>query len=245
MPFTFAHPAIILPLSYLPKRWFSLTGLIIGSMTPDFEYFLRMNVQSIYSHTFLGVFWFDLPLGILLWFLFHKIVKHALYENLPHFLKTRFSKLINFDFITYFQKNYLVVIVSILIGAFSHIFWDSFTHETGFFVTIFPSLLANLYIFQHEIPTYKLLQHLSTFIGGLVIIFTISNMKKDKIPQSNFTYKYWFLVLIIFTVVLWIRFATGLNFRHYGQVILTAISAALIALICVPLFLNSHRNRER
>jgi hypothetical protein len=42
MPFTFAHPAIVLPLKHLPKRWYSLTGLIIGSMTPDFEYFIRM-----------------------------------------------------------------------------------------------------------------------------------------------------------------------------------------------------------
>ncbi|WP_262496247.1 DUF4184 family protein [Flavobacterium piscis] len=39
MPFTFSHPAIILPLKYLPKNWISLTGLIIGSLTPDFEYF--------------------------------------------------------------------------------------------------------------------------------------------------------------------------------------------------------------
>ncbi|WCM42921.1 DUF4184 family protein [Flavobacterium sp. CBA20B-1] len=26
MPFTFSHPAIILPLTYLPKRWFSYWG---------------------------------------------------------------------------------------------------------------------------------------------------------------------------------------------------------------------------
>ena len=54
MPFTFSHPAIVLPLKYLPKKWFSFTGLIIGSMTPDFEYFLRMKVKSDYSHTLNG-----------------------------------------------------------------------------------------------------------------------------------------------------------------------------------------------
>ncbi len=52
MPFTFSHPAIILPLKYLPQNWFSLTGLIIGSLTRDFEYFIRMKVRSNYSHTF-------------------------------------------------------------------------------------------------------------------------------------------------------------------------------------------------
>ena len=41
MPFTFSHPAAVLPLRLLPRHWFSLTGLVIGSMVPDFEYFLR------------------------------------------------------------------------------------------------------------------------------------------------------------------------------------------------------------
>lgn len=51
MPFTFSHPSIVLPLTYLPKKWISLTGIVIGSLTPDFEYFLRMKIQSTYSHT--------------------------------------------------------------------------------------------------------------------------------------------------------------------------------------------------
>ncbi|MFN7593668.1 MAG: DUF4184 family protein, partial [Bacteroidota bacterium] len=25
MPFTFSHPAIVLPLTFLPRQWFSLT----------------------------------------------------------------------------------------------------------------------------------------------------------------------------------------------------------------------------
>ncbi|MEB0248571.1 DUF4184 family protein, partial [Mucilaginibacter sp. 5B2] len=61
MPFTISHPAVILPLNYLPKRFISLTALVVGSLTPDFEYFIRMKVQSDYSHTLPGLFWFDLP----------------------------------------------------------------------------------------------------------------------------------------------------------------------------------------
>jgi hypothetical protein len=30
MPFTFSHPAIVLPLTFLPRQWFSFTGLVIG-----------------------------------------------------------------------------------------------------------------------------------------------------------------------------------------------------------------------
>ena len=91
MPFTFSHPAIVLPLTYFPKKWFSLTGLVIGSLTPDFEYFLRMRIKSNYSHTIDGLFWFDLPLGLLLAFIFHDIVRNSLFDNLPTFFKSRFS----------------------------------------------------------------------------------------------------------------------------------------------------------
>ncbi len=71
MPFTFSHPAIVLPFGLIGQRYFSMTALIIGSMTPDFEYFLRLRVRSDFSHTLFGVFWFDLPLGIVLCFVFH------------------------------------------------------------------------------------------------------------------------------------------------------------------------------
>ena len=69
MPFTFAHPAIVLPL--LKKkysRYFSATGLIVGSMAPDFEAFIGFRKEKIYSHNWLGVFWFDLPLALIIAF---------------------------------------------------------------------------------------------------------------------------------------------------------------------------------
>src|SRR6478609_2941554 len=103
MPFTFSHPAIILPITYLPRKWFSLTGLVVGSLTPDFEYFIRMRVQSDYSHTLSGLFWFDLPLGILLAFIFHNIVRDSLFENLPLILKSRLIRFKQFDWNSYFK----------------------------------------------------------------------------------------------------------------------------------------------
>ena len=135
MPFTFSHPAIILPLTNFPKKWFSLTGLIIGSLTPDFEYFLRMKIFSIYSHTLPGIFWFDFPLAIILCFLFHQIIRTTFVKNLPNFIQTRFLIYNSFNWKKYFKENLLIVFISIIIGISSHLFWDSFTHEDGFFVT--------------------------------------------------------------------------------------------------------------
>ena len=140
MPFTFSHPAIVLPVTYLPKKWYSLSGLIVGSMTPDFEYFIRMKDYSKYSHTWKGLFWFDVPLGLILIFIFHNVVRDILIEYLPFSLNIRFSSFSKFNWNKYFQRNIIVVLISLIVGIASHIFWDSFTHSGGYFFETIPFL---------------------------------------------------------------------------------------------------------
>lgn len=235
MPFTFTHPAIILPLTYLPRKWFSLTGLVIGSFTPDFEYFLRMRVKSNYSHTLEGVIWFDLPLGLLLAFIFHNIVRNSLFENLPTFLKSRFYIFKPFDWNQFFYKNWWVVILSILIGTASHLFWDSFTHNHGYFVKAIPSLTNTIDIFEIQIPIFKILQHSSTLIGGLVIALAFYKLPTYNNINNKINLKYWTIFAGLTLTIISIRILSGLEIKQYGNVIVTAISAGIISLILTPL----------
>lgn len=141
MPFTLSHPAIVLPL----RRYFSLTGLVIGSMSPDFEYFVRMNLQSEYGHTFWGTFYFCLPISMIVSFLYHYYIRNSLIMNLPYFFQRRFARFKDFHWGNYCKEKWFLVIISILIGAFSHILWDSFTHKTGFFVQQFSFLQESIF----------------------------------------------------------------------------------------------------
>lgn len=238
MPFTFSHLAIILPLTYLQKKWFSLTGLIVGSLTPDFEYFVRMKVKSDFSHTISGLLWFDLPIGILLSFIFHLIVRDSLIINLPGFLSNRSVVFTCFDWKKHFIHNWLVITMSILIGAASHIFWDSFTHDHGYFVekiNLIPKLYFN--ILDISFPLHKIIQHLSTAIGSLIIVFSTLSVPKTK-SLSRINYKYWLLIIIVTTCVILIRILTGLSFYQYGNVLVTGMSALMIALILTPILIN-------
>lgn len=245
MPFTFSHPAIVLPLTYLPRQWFSLTGLVIGSLTPDFEYFLRMRIKSNYSHTIDGLFWFDLPLGLLLVFIFHNIVRNSLFDNLPTILKSRFSAFRQFDWNGHFQKNWLVVIISILIGAASHILWDSFTHDHGYFVMIIPTLQNSVDLFGRQIPILKILQHTSTLIGGLVIAFAIYKLPTNKTEKESINLKFWIVVIGLTLTIIAARFLTGLELKQYGNVIVTMISAGLISLIIAPFLTRTKKTTNR
>lgn len=241
MPFTFSHPAIVLPLTYLPKEWFSLTGLVIGSLTPDFEYFLRMRIKSNFSHTVDGLFWFDLPLGILLAFLFHNIVHDSLFDNLPTVLKSRFSAFRQFYWNAHFKKNWFIVIISILIGAASHIFWDSFTHSHGYFVEAIPALTKSVDLFGRQVQNLKILQHSSTIIGGLVIAFAIYKLPSDKSENDDVSFKYWIIFAILSLTIIALRLLSGLGMNQYGNVIVTAICAGLISITLTPLLTRERK----
>ncbi len=238
MPFIFSHPAIVLPLTYFPKKWFSLTGLVIGSLTPDFEYFLRMKIKSIYSHTIEGLFWFDLPLGLFLAFIFHNIVRNSLFNNLPSFLKSRFSAFEEFNWNNHFTKNWLIIIISIIIGGTSHIFWDSFTHHSGYFVQEFPTLSTTISIANKQILILKILQHSSTLFGGIVIAHIIYKLPKKENVNERSNLKYWLILAGLTLFFIAIRFLNGLEIKQYGSLIVTSISSILISLTLTPFLIT-------
>jgi hypothetical protein len=193
-----------------------------------------MRIKSNYSHTIDGLFWFDLPLGLLLAFIFHNIVRNSLYDNLPTFLKSRFLTFKQFDWNGHFKRNWFVVTISILIGAASHIFWDSFTHDHGYFVQTIPALQNSVDFFGGQIPILKILQHSSTLLGGLVIAFAIYKLPTNKTEKENINLKYWTILVGLTLTIIAVRLLSGLELKQYGNVIVTAISAGLISLTLTP-----------
>ena len=206
MPLTFCHPAIVLPLKKLKPNWFSMTRLIIGSMSPDLEYFSRMEILATHSHLFWGVLYFDLPIALIYCFVFHLFVRNILINHLPDFFKERFTQFLNFDWINYFKKNWLIVIVSIIIGAYSHLFWDAFTHEWGYFAKLIPTLQEVWFTKPIEVKGYKFLQHFSTFLGAIFIAFWIYKMPKEPILKTKFDYIFWLKIILFTTIISTLRF---------------------------------------
>ena len=227
MPFTFAHPAILLPF----RKYLSITGLIIGCMSPDFEYFLRFKIYSAFSHTFLGIFLFCVPISILVSILFHQIIRNPLIDNLPNYFYVRTIKFKKFNWLIYLQENKTKVIISILLGAFSHIFWDSFTHDDGFFVNEFKILKSVFYIDQYKIPILKILQHLSTIAGFIYIIYIFNQLPKSNQLNNNINLKY-YLSIIILSICLIIGVSKiDSNSLKIGNLIVVSISSIFITIL--------------
>jgi hypothetical protein len=230
MPFTFSHPAIILPAAVIPKKYFSWTGLIIGSMTPDFEYFIRMNDFSEYSHKLSGVLWFDIPLGLLLAFIYHEIVRDSFISNLPKILRIRLSTFCNLNWAAYFKKNWLVVLFSLLIGSLSHILWDGFTHNVGYFVHIFAWLQYPIPFMRSSYHLYLILQYVSSVIGGIAILIAIMRLPKEENNTRSFNPNYWIFVTLISIIGFMFKAFVGFDSNTLHHAIIVVIASGLLAI---------------
>lgn len=65
MPFTLSHAAATLPIKWRLGPRADFAALAIGSMAPDFPYFLGLPVHRDVTHSLFGVLWFSLPVGML------------------------------------------------------------------------------------------------------------------------------------------------------------------------------------
>ena len=123
MPLTLAHTAIVLPAINYGRNIPFATGLFIGCLTPDFEYFLRAQLTSTISHTILGQFTFCLPVGLTLVVLWQTIVKRPLLQNAPRFFRVRMNSM--YESRISGLTPWLWSCLGLLLGSFSHILWDA------------------------------------------------------------------------------------------------------------------------
>src|SRR6185369_10364428 len=129
-----SHQAVVLPLKIRWPRWFSGQALVWGSMSPDFEFFLTGRTAWTIGHTLIGQFVFCLPLTLLMVWLVSRVMVRPLSRFLPDggaFHLHDYRVLAQ----TTTQPGYwLKAIPSALLGSFSHVIWDSFTHSNGWSV---------------------------------------------------------------------------------------------------------------
>ena len=133
MPFTISHAAAAAVFQPLLRRGHDhMPALVIGTIVPDFEYFLRLQPLSLWSHSLTGLVVFCLPVGLVslaLWELLIEDVVRELLE-LPR-VSTRNARSL---------RHVIAAAAWIVLGAASHILWDSFTHNDRWGTRLVPAL---------------------------------------------------------------------------------------------------------
>ncbi len=178
MPFTIAHTAVSLPF-IRRMRAFSIFGLVIGSMAPDFEYFIRLEPASLGGHTPIGFFLLNLPICIVVAILYMNLLEDGLLQLLPEFYARKWPRF-GRNIKTYAVAEWLNFIFWTLAGMIGHLFMDSFTHSGGYFVTHVPILKSTVSWASISVPMYKILQHGSSIIGILAVFIYMTLRKSRK-----------------------------------------------------------------
>lgn len=169
MPWTLSHPAAVIPLYCFFRRYLAFTPLVVGSMTPDFGYYIQQFGLATFAHGFWGSVLVCLPLGFLLLAALC-LVRRPIGFMLPQPHRAVFSPLIGAPVFVN-SAAMLKTLISIFLGAWTHIVWDSFTHQNGWVVRHFSLLRQSVDIGTIHFPLYYLLQQMSTIVG--VVILTI------------------------------------------------------------------------
>lgn len=168
MPFTFAHPAAVIPLHRALRRHGVLSALIIGSMVPDFQNFLPFDVERNESHSIAGMFWFCLPVGLLAYLVFHLLLEQPLRHLLPAAVAARLGAPMHGKALP--SASGPLILLSLLLGIATHLAWDALTHYSFLTVFLVPSLSSHLFsVGEYHVYPYKLLQHASTLAGTLLV----------------------------------------------------------------------------
>jgi hypothetical protein len=205
MPFTVSHAALALPFLRTPLV---PAALVIGTVTPDLPYFTPLpGVIRGLTHNPLGVVTIDLAIGGLVLALWWFALRAPVIDLSPSWLRSRMP-----DRPALSLRLVLLAVVSLVIGAATHLVWDSFTH-LGPVVDAIPALEAT----YGPLLLHKWLQHASSIVGLVVLGVWVARWVRRvpphlvNSPTSEWMRRAaWFSVAATFTVVALAAWASGI-----------------------------------
>jgi len=199
MPFTLSHPAAVLPFRRFLGGRMPFFALVFGSISPDLGYFFAFDTYfSDNSHTFYRSFTFCLPMGLVLFFIF-SMLSRGFFLLLPESLAVVGRSLNVSD--AWKPSRFFYTVLAVLIGSWTHIFWDSWTHQDGFFVEQFSFLHWQV---VDRLPIYRFFQHCSTLLGAIVLWHFFRSECRRRRVDLKWTYSHlwcFWLGSFIFTLL--------------------------------------------
>ncbi|SES18113.1 protein of unknown function [Gracilibacillus ureilyticus] len=245
MPLTFAHPAAVLPFSKNSK-YIDFLALVLGSMAPDFEYFLRGRPAGEIGHTLAGFFVFNLPIIAIVYLIYRIAIHRTLFSHLPAVLAVASPQIASSSILL----KLIVFLYSAIFGMITHVVWDSFTHLDGFMVRNLSILNYTVDIFNYNIPVFKFLQHGGTIVGitaiiGYMYIRAAKNrMNGERVVSPKQKLAYWSQISIISILIFGVWYLIDkVSIASYGILVVRIIDSALIGLLLVSIYFNYRYGR--
>lgn len=218
MPFTFSHPAVVVPLA---KKRFNLSALVIGSMMPDFDNLLPKLPFIFESHSLHGLFTFCVPVGFIIWIILQKVVKKPVVSFFPTGHQLRLANLLG-DIKVTSLGDLFWVLFSIWFGSLTHVVLDSFTHNYGIFVHIIPFLRMELFtVGTRTVRMYYIFQYGLAALGIFLLVFWYwrwykRTPKLELVPHPYMTGPFrWLILAVIFIITVAGGLVVAIHETHF------------------------------
>jgi len=147
-----------------------MSALVVGSMAPDFEYYLRLSTNTNWGHSLEGILCFSMPFAIFVLWFFHAFMKRPLLRLVPLAHRRRLLPYAG-HFAFWPLKRFLQIVWSVIVGIITHLLLDSFTHDYGLLTVRIPFLQATvMHVYGRALPMCDLLQFVLSFgLLGVII----------------------------------------------------------------------------
>lgn len=225
MPFTFFHPAAVVPL--LRVRVLVPAGLVIGAMSPDFEYFLRLNTVARHTHTWPGLVYACVPLGLVALVAWQAVIREPLVGALPGVIRTRVGGLASSG-VPSTAGAWALAALSVLVGAATHLLWDSFTHP-GYLPAQRLGLDAVSPVLG--LPWTSVLQRSSDLVGLGVLALVIARLPRRPVPAGAHRRLFWLVTTLTAVVLVGLRSWLQPGWQTLSTVIATTIAGVLLGVL--------------
>jgi hypothetical protein len=183
MPYTISHAAAVLPISPWLARLRILSATVIGSMVPDFGHLMPVNPSRVITHSALSLVTFSLPLGLLCYWIFQRLMKTPLLSLLPDQAYMRWRPFAAQAALNS-PRQWVLAACGVLVGAVTHLAWDGFTHEGARGMRMIPELGDWVIAVKgHHFIGAGLLQGASSVLGLAVVAVVIAYALRRGSPQ--------------------------------------------------------------
>ncbi|MFI5956930.1 DUF4184 family protein [Cryptosporangium sp. NPDC051539] len=176
MPLTYvSHQVPAFAAKLVAAQWFDGTALALGSMSPDWPFALAGTRWQVNAHSTAGVVLLCVPVTTAAALAVRSLAPVAA-AYLPEFPGLPLRRLALLD---YRQPPLAMTVLSALAGAWSHVAWDSFTHDGRWGARRLRWLASTHHVNGHPISGAMLAQHGSTVVGGVVGLVLLSRVLRE------------------------------------------------------------------